>query len=231
MIMKKTLLLLVLCVGYPALLWSAEPAPAKPAPASEGWENLFSDDLSNATFPEGVWTVKDGVLSATKDECIWTKKQYENFVLDLEFKNEPGTNSGVIVYASDMQNWIPNSVEVQILDDYSKEWANVGKNWKCASLFGHLPPTKQTVKKAGEWNHMIIQCKGKKITVTLNGELVTEADLSKWTSAKNNPDGSEIPGWLSKPLAEIATKGHIGLQGKHGAAAIHFRNIKIKKIG
>lgn len=68
------------------------------------------------------------------------------------------------------------------------------------------------------------------IYVLLNNEGVTEADLKKWTNAKKNPDGSDIPGWLSKPLADLADKGHIGLQGKHGEAPIFFRNMKIKTL-
>ena len=53
------------------------------------------------------------------------------------------------------------------------------------------------------------------IDVVLNGKHVTSMDMSKWTSAKKNPDGSNIPGWLNKPKAELTTKGKIGLQGKH----------------
>jgi len=63
----------------------------------------------------------DGVLTATEDQCIWTKKAYENFALDLEFKTDDGTNSGVIVYCSDLENWIPNSVEIQIADDFAPD--------------------------------------------------------------------------------------------------------------
>lgn len=69
------------------------------------------------------------------------------------------------------------------------------------------------------------------ITVVLNGEKVTEMDMLKWTSAKTNPDGSEIPTWLSNPLAGLQTRGRIGLQGKHAGAPIYFRNIKIKEMG
>jgi hypothetical protein len=65
------------------------------------------------------------------------------------------------------------------------------------------------------------------ITTVLNGETVSVMDMRKWTSAKTNPDGSEIPPWLSRPFAELATKGRIGLQGKHGGALITFRNVKI----
>jgi len=67
-----------------------------------------------------------------------------------------------------------------------------------------------------------------RISVVLNGQLVTDIDMKKWTSATKNPDGSEIPAWLSKPMAELPTKGRIGLQGKHAGAPIYFRNVKIK---
>lgn len=200
------------------------------ATAEQGWEPLFAPDLSNADNPKGVWTVADGVMTASADECLWTKKDYENFVIDLDFKNADGTNSGVVVYASDTKNWIPNSVEIQIADDFAKEWSEKPATWHCAAIFGRLAPTKSVVKKAGEWNHMTITCKGQQINVTLNGEEVTKCDMKLWTSAKKNPDGSEIPAWLSKPMAELPTKGRIGLQGKHAGAPIFFRNVRIKQI-
>ena len=104
------------------------------------------------------------------------------------------------------------------------------KTWQCAAIFGHLAAKKSAVKKPGEWNRMTITCKGPVIEVMLNGEAVTKMDMKKWTSAKKNPDGSEIPPWLSKPKAELATRGHVGLQGKHGGVPIYFRNLKIKKL-
>ena len=206
-----------------------EPVAPPAHPDVSGWPNLFADDLSNAEFPAGVWTVADGVLTASEDQAIWTARDYENFTLDLEFRTAPGTNSGVIVYASDTKDWIPNSVEIQIADDFAEEWAKEPATWHCGAIFGHLAPTKSVVKKPGEWNRYTITCLGKRITVVLNGEKVTEMDMSLWTSAKTNPDGSEIPAWLSRPFAELATKGRIGLQGKHAGAPIFFRNIKIKE--
>ena len=228
--MKKTLLLLAVCLGLCSMTYAGEPVSPKAHPDSSTWENLLTEDLSGATFPKGVWFWQDGALTATKDECIWTKKQYENFVVDLEFKTAPGTNSGVIVYCSDAKNWIPNSIEIQIADDFAEKWAKSPKTWQCAAIFGRLAPTKSVVKKPGEWNRMTITCQGPMIYVLLNGELVTQIDLKKWTSKTTNPDGSKIPPWLSKPAAELPTVGHIGLQGKHAGAPIYFRNLKIKSI-
>ena len=196
-----------------------------------GWQPLFAADLSDASFPQGVWTATDGVLTATEDQAIWSNKQYENFVLDLDFKTAAGTNSGVIVYCTDTANWIPHSVEIQIADDYSKEWSESPKTWQCGAIFGHLAATKQkVVKQPGEWNHYTITCKSQQLTVVLNGQKVTNMDMRKWTSAKTNPDGSEIPSWLSTPFAELPTAGYIGLQGKHAGAPIWFRNVRIKAL-
>ena len=66
--------------------------------------------------------------------------------------------------------------------------------------------------------------------VTLNGEKVAAMDMSLWKSATKNPDGSDIPSWLSKPLNTLPTKGKIGLQGKHAGAPIYFRNVRIKSL-
>jgi len=199
-------------------------------PDTTGWDKLFADDLSNADAPEGVWTVTDGVITASKDQCIWTREDYENFVLDLEFRNAEGTNSGVIVYCSDTGKWIPNSVEIQIADDFSQKWSKADPTWQCGAIFGHLAASEKMVKKPGEWNRMTVTCRGRRIDVVLNGTPITSMDMSKWTSAKTNPDGSSIPGWLSKPKAELPTTGKIGFQGKHAGAPIWFRNIRVKRL-
>jgi hypothetical protein len=195
-----------------------------------GWKDLFNPDLSNAVFPKGVWTVSDGVITASKDEALWSQGSYDNFVLDLDFKNADGTNSGVLVHASNIEEWIPHSVEIQIADDYSEEWSKAPASWQCAAIFGHQSATRHIVKKPGEWNHYTITCIGRKIWVVLNGELVNTCDMSLYTSAKNNPDGTKIPDWLSNPMATLPLHGHVGFQGKHAGAPIYFRNIRIREL-
>ena len=201
-----------------------------PNTAGKGWVRLFNDGLTNAIYPKGVWSVTDSVLTATKDEAIWSEKAYDNFVLDLDFKNAPGTNSGVMVHASNTDDWIPHSVEIQIADDFADEWAKSPPSWQCAAIFGHQPATKHLVKKPGEWNHYTITCKGRMIWVVLNGELVNTCDMSVYTSAQNNPDGTKAPEWLSNPMATLPLHGHIGLQGKHAGAPIYFRRIFIREL-
>ncbi len=229
--MKKAIILtMVSCV---LLLYSCTEkmsVPPKAHPDVSQWQDLFTADLSNATFPEGIWTFEDGVLTASEDKVIWSKKDYDNFIIDLEFKTEDGTNSGVIVYCTNMDNWIPNSVEVQIADDFAEKWAKRPKTWHCGAIFGHLAPTKSMVKKPGQWNRFTVTCKDKMIYVMLNGLMVTEMNMDLWTSATKNPDGTDIPSWLSTPFAELPTHGNVGLQGKHAGAPIFFRNVKIEEL-
>lgn len=207
-----------------------EQIPPQIHPDSSRWQDLFSPDLSNAVYSDTVWTFQNGILTAAYDENIWTKEVYDNFILDLEFMTADSTNSGIIVYCSDINDWIPNSVEIQIADDYSPKWGNMPRTWQCGAIFGRLAASKSMVKKPGEWNRCTVTCVDSLIWVMLNGETVTHMNMKQWTSATHNPDGSEIPSWLSKPLAELPTKGHIGLQGKHAEAPIWFRNLKIKVL-
>jgi hypothetical protein len=230
---KRLSVLFVLCLGWATAAVAEDVVPPKTHPDSSGWQKLFADDLSDANFPKGIWFHENGDLTASEDKVIWTKAEYGNAIIDLEFKTGPNANSGLFVYGNgDITNW-SNSLEIQILDDYGDKWQTVGKTWQCAALFGRLAPTKQTVKHAGEWNRLTVTCLGKKIYVLLNGEQINEFDMTKWTSAKKNPDGTEIPAWLldpKRPVADMPTKGHIGLQGKHGGAPIYFRNLKIKPL-
>ncbi|MDR1723746.1 MAG: DUF1080 domain-containing protein [Tannerella sp.] len=193
---------------------------------------LFADDLSNADYDRSVWSVDaQGVISATADQAIWSTLEYENFELTLEFKNDRCTNSGVVIYATDKKDWIPNAVEIQIFDDWCDHGDNKASTGTCGAVYGHLAPSAyRLVKQPGEWNTMKIIALGKNIKVALNGKDIIDMDMSLWTSGKNNPDGSEIPSWLPKPYASLPTKGFIGFQGKHGDATIWFRNITIKSL-
>ena len=233
--------------GTPAAIWkdiawawlvSLDIVTGHPQVWQPGWESPIPNRWSGkklsdvADFPSNVWhQVEWGslVLTAEKDNALWLKGDYANFVLDFEYKLDPAANSGVIVYASDTKNWIPNSVEIQLLD-YADKWKNDPPRLKNGSIYGHVGPAKSNVKKAGEWNRMTVWAQGKRIRAVVNGETSVDVDLSAFTSAKTNPDGSPIPPWLSRPLAELPTHGAIGFQGKHGGARPYFRNIRIRKL-
>lgn len=174
---------------------------------------------------------EDGILSGNEDRFIWSEGEYSDFVLALEFRNQPGTNSGAVIYCSDLDNWVAHSVEVQITDDYADHWRKAHPSWRSGAIFGQKPPLRDgIVRPAGDWNSLKIYAAGPQIAVEMNGVLVNRIDLREHTSAEEGPEGTPIPEWLSTPLAELPTRGHIGLQGKHGSAKAGFRNVRIRSL-
>lgn len=220
--MKKNAKLIWLCLFF---------VPIACQHSGKNFRPLFENDLSNADYNKEVWSYTDGILTATADEVIWTHDEYENFILDIEFKNDVNTNSGIIIYCPDKVNWVPTSIEIQIADDHHEFWQSLPENVRCGSIFGHKGANEQlVVYKPGLWNRAIITARGQKIDVELNGKHIVSANLADWTSGFKNPDGTDIPEWLPKPYADLQTKGFIGFQGKHGESNIWFRNIRIKQL-
>jgi hypothetical protein len=182
-----------------------------------------------ADFTPGVWTRSNrGILTAEEDKALWLKGDFSDFILDFEYRLDPGANSGVIIYASDVKNWIPNSVEIQLLDDHADKWKKDAPRLKNGAIYGHAGPAKTSVKESGKWNSMTIWAFGDRVKVVVNGTVTVDEDLSRYTSAKTNPDGTPIPPWLSRPLADIPKRGAIGFQGRHGGARPYLRNLRLK---
>lgn len=196
--------------------------------AMDGWKSV---KWRRSAFESGVWKMgTDGVMTATKDDAIWSDASYENFELDFDYKLDFGANSGVIIYAEDTKNWIPNAIEIQILDDNNARWKKDAPELKNGSLYGHVAPTAFPAKGAGQWNHMTIKAIGQQITVTVNGQIALDYSLAKLTDGKVAPSGFKIPGHLPRPWSTIRTKGPIGFQGMHGGALPYFRNVRIRSV-
>ena len=195
---------------------------------SEGWISLFDgetlDGWAATGRPEG-WAVDDGSILCTVQGggYLYTEAQFGDFILSVDFKIDPGTNSGIFFRWSDLRDPVHTGFEVQILDTYGKE--PPGKH-DCGALYDMVAPSKQACKPAGEWNTCVITCDDNLITIELNGEKVVETDLNEYTTPGMNPDGTKNKfkyAWKYMPR-----KGHIGLQD-HGGK-VWFRNIKIKPL-
>ena len=213
----------------PMKIRNATIAPMKnPDTSAEGWVSLFGDKLENAEFDPEVWSIDaDGVLHATKDEVIWAKEKYENFMLDFEYNVTEKANSGVVIQATDKANWIPNSFEVQIFDSFGRD---VDMS-DCGAVYGRCAPEFNACKPAGEWNHMTIMVMGPRISVILNDQLITQMDKRQWTEKDKNPDGTKPYDWLiNKAPSETENAGYVGFQGLHAGQPVVYRNIKIRKF-
>lgn len=184
---------------------------------------LFGDKLQNADYDPAIWTLnEEGELSAKKDAAIWTKEKYGDCKISMEYKLSPNANAGLLIQCNERKNWIPNTIEIQLVDDFGKQ-PNYHGN--CA-FYGYQAPTKVLTKPAGEWNKIIVSISGRKITVELNGEVVNQIDTSEWTDKKKGPAGTDIEKkFQGKALADASPIGYIGLQGLHGKSSIVYRNL------
>lgn len=189
---------------------------------------LFAPDLSNAelAYP-GAWKFSaDGVLApqpagGRKPGDLWTKELYGDFVLSLDFRAQENANSGVFLRGTDIVNWLQNSIEIQILQGESHRLINA-----TGAVYDVAAPTRAVPITPGEWYRYVITARGSKLTVTLNGEELTKADLDQWTRPGFNPDGT--PNKFTKAYKDMARVGRIGLQ--YHDTPIEFRHLLVERI-
>jgi len=197
---------------------SGKEEPAGDAGANDGFKPLFNGKNLDGWTTKGNWFVKDGVLHIEPrpgekgwkryDAYLWADKPYANFVLDLEFQLPPKGNSGVFVRVKDKADPVKTGIEVQINDTHGKE--KVGPH-DCGGVIGIVGPTKNMAKPAGQWNRMVITCRGSRLKVSLNGEEIVDTDLAE-----------------SAPKKEVPPSGWLSLQD-HGLP-LAFRNIRLKVL-
>ena len=195
------------------------------AAEDDGWEVLFDGSSLDAwtVKPKG-WIIEDGALARQPGGgYAWSKKQYGDFILDLEFKVSKGCNSGIFIRTANPRNCVQTGIEVQVLDSFGKQ--KVGKH-DCCAIYDCLAPSKNAAKKAGEWNRAVITCQGPKITIVLNGEPIIDMDLDQWAEPRKNPDGSKNK--FRTAYRDMPRRGHIGFQD-HGKP-VWYRNVKVKPL-
>ena len=174
--------------------------------------------------PDG-WTVDQGCIYCTADKgqyLYYTNDLFRDFELSLEFRHPPGANSGVFFRWTDLDDPVQTGIEIQILDTHGREPATTKC---CGAVYDVKAPKHNACKPAGEWNQMEIYAVDNDIRVALNGEQVTEMDLSGWTTPGRNPDGT--PNKFNRAYCEMTEAGYIGLQDHN--SRIWFRNIVIEK--
>ena len=203
----------------------------------ENLENVISEQNNkeepikwvNVNTEDSTWFInEDGILVCTGEPIgvVRSEKQYENFILHVEWKHmEPGGNSGVFVWsnANPGDNRLPDGVEVQMLE---LDWVNLNKRdgvlppvaYVHGELFGvggvetvpdnprgtRSKSLENRAKGKGEWNTYDVICIDGVIKLAVNGKFVN--GLSK-SSQK---------------------KGYLCLESE--GAEIHFRNLTVVEL-
>jgi hypothetical protein len=215
--MKHTFVFLITLFAF-STVTTLQAGPPK------GFVALFNGkNLDGWQAKKNGWAVEDGVLVRKPGSgYIWTKKSFGDFVLDLEVKVSRRCNSGIF-FRTNPKNAVQGGFEIQVFDTTGK--TKLGKH-DHGALYDALAPSANPAKPAGEWDRFIITCKGPKITVSINGKQVVNANLDDWTTGNKNPDGSRNK--FKTALKDLPRTGHIGFQD-HGQN-VWFRNVYLKKL-
>jgi hypothetical protein len=194
-------------------------AKKSPAAPEEGFVSLFDGKtLDGWQGAVAGYVIEDGAMVCKPGGNVYTKKEYANFILRFEFKLPPGGNNGVGVRTPTQGDAAYVGMEIQILDSEHPNYKDLHDYQFHGSIYGVVAAKRGFLKPTGEWNSEEIVADGSHIKVTLNGTVITDADISK---IEKTADGREHPG-LHNP------KGFIGWLG-HGDP-VAFRHVRIKEL-
>jgi hypothetical protein len=190
-----------------------------------GWRNFKKDAISKG------WQVIDGALCRVDNSAgdIVTVDEYDNFILDLDYKVPAHANSGVMYRVSEDQGatWATGP-ECQILDNTDPRGDPQKSGW-CYALY--KPPIDPKTDKpldatrpVGEWNHLRLICIGPYIEHWMNGVKYCEYEIGSedWNARLAKSKFARMPKFAKN------TTGHIALQGDHGNVC--FANIKLRPL-
>jgi hypothetical protein len=192
----------------------------------EGFVQLFDGtNMDHWIGNKAGYLLKDGVIEVNPEAKgggnLYTKEEFSDFIYRIEFQLTPGANNGIGIHAPLEGDAAYVGMEIQVIDNEHSIYANLKDYQYHGSVYGIVAAKRGFLKPTGEWNQEEIVLKGSKIKVTLNGTVITEADLKEAT--KNGTlDNNQHPGLKN-------TTGHIGFLG-HGDV-VRFKNMRIKTLG
>lgn len=191
------------------------------AAEKDGFTSVFNGkDFIGWAGPVENYEVVEGAVVCKKGKggTIYTKEQYGDFVVRLEFKVPANGNNGLAIrYPGTGDPAYTGMCELQVLDD---KYKGIDPRQAHGSAYGMAAAKRGHQKPVGEWNTQEVTVKGSVIKVVLNGTTILDADLSK-------VDPATFMGKSKHPGLAL-TKGHFGFAG-HGDA-VQFRKIEIKKL-
>ena len=203
-----------------------------------GFEVLFDGrSLDNWQGNTTGYTPDNGTIYVTANYGgsgnLYTKKKYSDFVYRFEFRYEtPGVNNGVGIRTNIGSDAAYDGMEIQILDHDDPIYAGLQPYQQHGSVYGICVP-KHVKFKLNTWNTEEIRAVGDRITVTVNGEVITDCNIREACKGHNvAPDGG------SHNPYTVDHKNHPGLFNKDGyvsfcghGAGVRFRNIRILDLG
>ncbi len=180
-----------------------------------GWKLVGPTNLASAEIEDGAMLLRQRTNTAEHTFVASTGK-YRNFILELDLKDDPGFNSGILLRCLDA----PAEAKVRLncyqvkIDNTARAWTggvfdDFGDSWRWLHDLADNEAGRAAFK-LGEWSHFRIECIGQTIKVWVNGVPTTHLVDEKYREGK------------------IALKIHsLGDRPDDTRNVIRFKNIRI----
>lgn len=190
-----------------------------PEEEKEGFKLLFNgENLDGWQGAVEGYEAVDGLLACKKGGNLYTDKEYANFIFRFNFRVPVNGNNGVGIRTPMGKDAAYHGMEIQILDDDGPAYTKLQPYQYHGSVYGVAPAKRGALNPVGEWNTEEIKADGSRITVTVNGKVITEVDLA---DIEETMDHRDHPGLHN-------AKGYIGFLG-HGHR-VEWNTIRIKEL-
>ncbi len=194
---------------------------------AEGWQLLFNgNDISgwkcnNGKEPADT-VVEDGTLVPYKSGgyVLIYDKPFGDFIFKCDVKMPEHCNSGIFFRIGEPKDPVQTGFEMQVLNSPGTSRNSWG------SIYDLVAPSKNNIKPTGEWNSIVITCKGPHITIATNGEEVAEINCDEWTKPATRLDGSKHK--FRAAIKDFPREGYLGFQD-HGAK-VWYKNVKVLEL-
>jgi hypothetical protein len=210
---------------------SSGPSPTLTAEErAAGWRPLVQGNslagwhVYHGGTPTG-WRAVDGTIDRVgAGGDLVTDEEFGNFELALDWKVQPGGNSGIIYRVNDSgEATYMTGPEMQVLDD-ARHADGKSPLTSAGAVYGLYPTPRGIVKPAGEWNAARLVVNGNHVEHWLNGTKMGEYELGS-ADWQQRVDASKFKAW---PGYGRSARGRIALQD-HGDP-VSFRNIRIRVL-
>jgi hypothetical protein len=190
------------------------------AHAGDGFQPVFDGKtLDGWQGDTEGYEVVDGAIRcrAGSGGNLFTRASYRDFAVRLRFRLPPGGNNGLAIRYPGSGDAAYEAIEVQVLDDSDPKYATL-KPWQFhGSLYALVPAHRGYLRPQGEWNYEEVVVRGARITVTLNGTTIVDADVA-----------------VARPQSDHAHPGKDRREGAFGFCGhqdpVEFRDIAIKVL-
>ena len=195
----------------------------KKEPPTPGEPLFDGESLAGWVGATDSYEARDGVIASLPGHGgnLFTRDEYDDFILRLQFRLTPGANNGIGIRAPLEGDAAYEGIELQVLDNKAEKYADLQPYQFHGSAYGVAPAKQGALKPNGQWNKQEVRCQGRQITVVLNGKTILDVNLDEAAPAGKTVDGHDHPGLKRN-------SGHIGFLG-HGDV-VEYRDITIKPL-